>query len=182
MLRAMKTILPAGRFTVFLSSLFIAFFSVTANAAFKCQGTDGKIEYSDRPCDTNKSTLDKPRTNTGVQSRPIGNPMEQLERLFTDYEPRLCEREKLAADLELANRVGDVAKQPAAWKTKQDRLIELNEILVDFQMRAGKIVKESGNDSKETAAFRKFQLGLKKCDQTRVAPTSETKAATNPAK
>ena len=150
-----------------------------AEAAFKCQGPDGKVEYSDRACETSKNTLDKPKTNTGVQSRAIGNPMEQLEKLFADYEARLCEREKLEMELDTARRAGEVAKQPAAWKARQDRQTELNDILVDFQMRAGKITKPAGNDSKETAALRKYQLSLKKCAVAApVAPVASATPAT----
>ncbi len=167
-----------------------ALFSANVHAQFKCQGADGKIEYSDRLCDTSKNTLDKPRTNAGVQTRPIGDPMAQLEKLFTDYEPRLCEREKLDIELDAARREGAIAKQPTAWRVRQDRQIELNEVLVDFQMRVGKITKAAGNDSKEMAALRKFQLGLKKCDPTKPAPLVEptaepkveTKTAPKPAK
>jgi hypothetical protein len=152
----------------------------TAHAAFKCQGADGKIEYSDKPCDTTKNTLDKPTANKGVQSRPIGNPMEQLQKLFTDYEPRLCEREALSAELDRANRAGELTKSPAAWRVKQDKLIELNEVMVDFQLRASKITKPAGNDSAETAALRKFQAGLKACEQkaaSAAAPAPATAAA-----
>ncbi len=157
-------------------------FMPTAEAAFKCQGADGKIEYSDRPCETNKNTLEKPRANAGVQSRPIGNPMDQLTKLFTDYEARLCEREKLEIELEQARFSGAIAKQPANWKIKQDRQIELNETLVDFQMRAGKITKAAGNDSKETAALRKFQLGLKECGNAKAAaPVAPAAPAPAPA-
>jgi hypothetical protein len=150
-----------------------------AHAAFKCQGADGKIEYSDRPCDTTKNTLDKPNANKGVLSRPIGNPMEQLQKLFGDYEPRLCERELLAAELDRANRSGELTKSPAAWRPKQDKLIELNEVMVDFQLRAGKITKAAGNDSAETAALRKFQAGLKTCEQKIAAPSTPATPASS---
>ena len=154
--------------------------ALPAHAAFKCQGADGKIEYSDRPCDTNKNTLDKPNANKGVQSRAIGNPMAQLEKLFGDYEPRLCEREKLAAEIDRANHSGAMSKDPAAWRPRQDKLIEINEVMIDFQTRASKITKAAGNDSAETAALRKFQANLKTCEQ-RVAATKAEPAASVPA-
>jgi Domain of unknown function (DUF4124) len=161
--------------------LSLVFFANNAHAAYKCQGADGKVEYSDRPCETTKNTLDKPKTNTGIVTRAIGNPMEQLDKLFVDYHARLCEREKLANEMSDASRKGDIAKQPAMWKVKQDRQIELNEVLVDFQSRAGKITSAAGNDSKETAALRKFQLSLKNCDPTKpyvptLAPSGDVKA------
>ena len=166
------------------TALVLVFIAPAAQAAFKCQGADGKIEYSDRPCATNKSTLDKPNTNKGVQSRAIGNPMEQLEKLFTDYEPRLCEREMLATELDAANRSGEVGKARDAWRARQDKLIELNETMVDFQLRTSKITKAAGSDSAETAAFRKFQAGLKTCSErlgaskAEPAPPAPTKPTT----
>ena len=147
------------------AALALIFVALPAEAAFKCQGADGKIEYSDRPCETNKNTLDKPNANKGVQSRAIGNPMAQLEKLFSDYEPRLCEREKLATELDVANRTGELTKAKDAWRPKQDKLIELNDVMVDFQSRASKVTKAAGNDSPETAALRKFQTSLKTCEQ-----------------
>ena len=150
-----------------------------AHAAYKCQGADGKVEYSDRPCDTSKNTLDKPRTNTGVVTRTIGNPMEQLDKIFVEYEPRLCERDKLAMELDAARRKGDIAASPAKWKTKQDRQIELNEVLVDFQARTSKITKAAGNDSAEMAALRKFQLSMKTCDLAKPYVAAGTSASAN---
>jgi hypothetical protein len=179
----MKTLAsPSGIFSSLLCALFLSSVG-SAHAAFKCQGADGKIEYSDRPCDTTKSTLDKPNANKGVQSKPLAVPMEQLQKLFTDFEPRLCEREALAAELERANRSGEMTKAPAAWRVKQDKLIELNDVMIDFQLRAGKITKPAGNDSAETAALRKFQAGLITCEQRGIvqpaaAPTATTKPAT----
>jgi hypothetical protein len=137
--------------------------SQPAMAAYKCQGSDGKIEYSDRPCETNKNTVDRPNANRGIQSKPIAVPMETLQKLFVDFEPRLCEREALSVELDIAGRKGDISKQPAEWRPKQDKLIELNDVMVDFQLRAGKITKPAGNDSPEMAALRKFQASLKGC-------------------
>ncbi len=143
---------------------------VPAIAAFKCQGADGKVEYSDRPCDTNKNTVNAPNANKGIQTRPAVNPMEQLEKLFVDYRPRLCEREALSAELDRANRSGEFRKQADVWKPKQDKLLELNDVMVDFQQRASKITKAAGNDSKEMAALRKFQVGLRECVPASPAP------------
>jgi hypothetical protein len=143
-----------------------------AHAAFKCKAADGKIEYSDRPCDTSKDTLDKPNANKGIQTKAIGNPLEQLEKLFGEYQPRLCEREKLAAEIDIANRSGELTKNAAAWRPKQDQLLQLNEVQVDFQQRAGKITRPAGNESKEMAALRKFQLGLRDCSRQVMAPAT----------
>ena len=145
-------------------TLIVSAFTLSAHAAYKCQGADGKVEYSDRPCETTKSTLDQPKASTGAVTRTVGNPMVQLEKLFVDYFARLCEREKLANEMSEASRKGEIAKQPAAWKVKQDRQIELNEVLVDFQARASVITKAAGVDSKEMSALRKYQLGFKNCD------------------
>ncbi|MCE2724153.1 MAG: DUF4124 domain-containing protein [Burkholderiales bacterium] len=172
---------PTGFSSALLFILFLAPIG-SAQAAFKCQGADGKIEYSDRPCDTTKNTLDKPNTNKGVQSKPIAVPMEQLQKLFADFEPRLCEREALAAELDRAGRSGEITKAPLAWRSKQDKLIELNDIMVEFKLRAGKITKPAGNGSAETAALRKFQAGLKTCVQRGVIQSSTVPtAATAPA-
>jgi hypothetical protein len=179
----MKIIKLINQHVPILFTAIATLFSAQAYAAYKCQGADGKVEYSDRACETNKNTLDQPKSNTGVTTRPIGNPMEQLEKIFVDYAPRLCEREKLAVELDAANRKGDVASKPAVWKNKQDRLIELNEVLVDFQARASKITKPAGNDSKEMAALRKFQLWLKDCDVTKpyvIEPKAEIKPDVKP--
>lgn len=149
-----------------------------AMAAFKCQGADGKVEYSDRPCDTSKNTVNAPNANRGIQSRPTVNPMEQLEKLFADFRPRLCEREALSAELDRANRSGEFRKQADVWKPKQDKLLELNDVMVDFQQRASKITKPAGNDSKEMAALRRFQAGLKECiPPAPAAPTPAPAAA-----
>ncbi|NJR72093.1 MAG: hypothetical protein HC782_03145 [Gammaproteobacteria bacterium] len=148
-----------------------------AHAAYKCQGADGKVEYSDRPCEVTKSTLDQPKASTGAVTRTVGNPMVQLEKIFVDYFARLCEREKLSGEMSEASRKGDVAKQPAAWKVKQDRLIELNEVLVDFQQRTNAITKAQGSDSKEMAALRKYQSSFKNCDMAKPYVTPVTPVA-----
>jgi hypothetical protein len=159
-------------------TLFTATLTLSAHAAYKCQGADGKVEYSDRPCEVSKSTLDQPKMSTGEVTRTVGNPMVQLEKIFVDYFVRLCEREKLSNEMSEANRKGEVAKQPAAWKVKQDKLIELNEVLVDFQARASVITKAAGADSKEMAALRKYQLGLKNCDLAKPYATPVIEAST----
>lgn len=171
---------PTGFFSALLFILFLAPIG-SAQAAFKCQGADGKIEYSDRPCDTTKNTLDKPNTNKGVQSKPIAVPMEQLQKLFADFEPRLCEREALAAELDRAGRSGEITKAPLAWRSKQDKLIELNDIMVEFKLRAGKITKPAGNGSAETAALQEFQASLKSCGQRGVIPPAAAAPTAPPA-
>jgi hypothetical protein len=156
-------------------TLLVSTFTLSAHAAYKCQGADGKVEYSDRPCEVSKSTLVQPKSSTGEVTRTVSNPTVQLEKLFVDYFVRLCEREKLGNEMSEAGRKGEIAKQPAAWKIKQDRLIELNEVLVDFQARASTITKAAGADSKEMSALRKYQLGLKDCDLAKpyVSPVVE---------
>ncbi len=130
--------------------------------SYKCKGADGRIEYSDRPCATDKDQLSQPR-GSGVTSKSLVNPMEQLTAAFKEYEPRLCEREKLATEIDTANRAGDIMKNPAAWKAKQERLGNLNEVLVEFQGKTGKYTRIAGNDSEEATALRKFQSKLKDC-------------------
>jgi hypothetical protein len=134
-------------------------------AAFKCQDADGKIEYSDRRCDPSKTFLDRTKANKSVQSKPIAVPMDQLQSLFTDFEQRLCEREVLGAELDRASRAGEITKAPTIWRAKQDKIIELNDVMVDFQQRAVRITKPTGSESPETAALRRFQESLKTCQQ-----------------
>ena len=82
-------------------------------ANYKCKGVDGKIEYSDRPCESTKESLNQPRSAAGVVSAPTVAPMVRLEGLFADYEPRLCEREQLATEIDMALRSGEL-KSP--WR------------------------------------------------------------------
>ena len=137
-------------------------FSATAQN-YKCKGSDGKIEYSDRPCDTNKESLNQPRSPGGVVSAPPVSLIVKLESLFTDYEPRLCEREKLATEVDIAQRSGELKSAEVVWKPKQERLSFLNDTLIEFQDKAGRITQGTGSDSKEMMAVRKFQRKLKEC-------------------
>jgi len=147
------------------------FFAVVAMVAastataqnYKCKGSDGKIEYSDRPCDANKESLNQPRAPGGVVTAPGVAPMVKLEGLFTDYEPRLCEREKLATEVDMAQRSGALKSAEAVWKPKQERLSFLNDTLIEFQGKAGRITQGTGSDSREMMAVRKFQRKLKEC-------------------
>ena len=134
-------------------------------ANYKCKGADGKIEYSDRPCESTKESLNQPRSAAGVVSAPTVAPMIRLEGLFADYEPRLCEREQLASEIDMALRSGELKKAEAAWKPKQERLNTLNDNLIEFQEKAGKVTKGTASDSPEMMAVRKFQSKLKACNQ-----------------
>jgi hypothetical protein len=144
-------------------ALLITMQSSAMAANYKCKGADGKIEYSDRPCETNKESLTQPRSVGGVVSAPTVAPMVKLEALFADYEPRLCEREALATEVDIAQRSGELRKSEAAWKPKQDRLNLLNDNLIEFQEKAGKVTKGTASDSAEMMAVRKFQRKLKDC-------------------
>ena len=144
-------------------AFFLTMHSVAIAANYKCKGADGKIEYSDRPCDTGKESLTQPRSAGGVVSTPTIAPMARLESLFTDYEPRLCEREKLATEIDIAQRSGELKKAEATWKPKQDRLSLLNDTLIEFQDKAGKVTRGTASDSTEMMAVRKFQRSLKDC-------------------
>ncbi|MEO8385481.1 MAG: DUF4124 domain-containing protein [Betaproteobacteria bacterium] len=144
----------------------MAAIAVTSTAIaqnYKCKGSDGKIEYSDRPCDTSKESLNQQRSPGGIVSTPAVAPMLKLENLFADFEPRLCEREKLATEVDMAQRSGVLKSSEAVWKPKQERLNLLNDSLIEFQEKAGKITKGTGSDSKEMMAVRKFQRKLKEC-------------------
>ena len=146
--------------------------------SYKCKGADGKIEYSDRPCAADKDVLSKP-TATGITSKPVVSGMQQLQSLFMEYEERLCEREGLSIEMDAAYRSGEVKKSEALWKPKQDRLNLLNDTLIEFQSKAGKVTQVAGNDSGESAELRKFQRKLKTCSKgksTDVKP-AESKAS-----
>ena len=150
--------------TIGLSALaiFLTLQPVVMAANYKCKGTDGKIEYSDRPCDNSKESLSQPR-GPGVVSTPTVASMTRLETLFADYEPRLCERETLATEVDMAQRSGELKKADAIWKPKQERLNFLNDTLIEFQEKAGKVTKGTASDSTEMMAVRKFQSKLKDC-------------------
>ena len=130
---------------------------------FKCKGADGKIEYSDRPCDTSKQSLTPQRSAGGVVSAPTIAPMVRLETLFADFEPRLCERETLATEIDIVQRSGELRTAETIWKPKQERLNLLNDTLIEFQEKAGKVTKGTASDSEEMMAVRKFQRKLKTC-------------------
>jgi hypothetical protein len=89
--------------------------------------------------------------------------MVKLESLFADYEPRLCERETLATEIDIAQRSGVLKSAETVWKPKQERLSFLNDTLIEFQDKAGKITQGTGSDSHEMMAVRKFQRKLKEC-------------------
>ena len=89
--------------------------------------------------------------------------MTRLETLFADYEQRLCERETLATEVDIAQRSGELKKADAIWKPKQERLNFLNDTLIEFQEKAGKVTKGTTSDSNEMMAVRKFQRKLKDC-------------------
>ena len=143
-------------------TVFLALSPGAMAANYKCKGADGKIEYSDRSCDTNKESLSQPR-GQGVVSTPTVAPMTRLETLFADYEQRLCERETLATEVDIAQRSGELKKADAIWKPKQERLNFLNDTLIEFQEKAGKVTKGTTSDSTEMMAVRKFQRKLKDC-------------------
>lgn len=143
-------------------TLFLAFPSVAMAENYKCKGSDGKIEYSDRPCDTSKESLSRPR-GSGVVSTPAIALMARLEILFAEFEPRLCERETLATEVDMAQRSGELKTAEAVWKPKQERLNLLNDALIEFQEKAGKVTKGTASDSAEMMAVRRFQIKLKGC-------------------
>ncbi len=149
-----------------IQAVLVVTLTLLAQAAiaqsYKCKGADGRIEYSDRPCSTDKDVLAQPKSAT-ITSKPLAVPMQQLEAAFKEYESRLCEREQLATEIDAANRAGEISKNAAAWKPKQDRLSDLNEILIEFQGKTGKITRAAGSDSPESTALRKFQTKLKDC-------------------
>ena len=141
---------------------FLASPPTAAAESYKCKGADGKIEYSGWPCDTSKESLSRPKSDGGISALTIA-PMKRLDTLFADYEQRLCERERLATDVDVAQRSGELKKSEALWKLRQERLSQLNDTLIEFQDKAGKVTKGSASDSPEMMAVRNFQRKLKGC-------------------
>lgn len=131
----------------------------SAATSFKCKTADGKIEYSDSPCASDKQNLNKKVTETAAKPEPA--PMERLTTLMKAFEEPLCEREKLALELGQQSRLTPV--QRTALKPKFDRLAELNETQVDFQRQARKITEATGAQSPESTALRRFQSRVKQC-------------------
>ncbi len=152
--------------------------------SYKCQGADGKIEYSDRPCADGKAVLSDP-TKKGQAFKPLIAPMERLNGLFTEYEERLCEREKLATEVDVANRSGTMKKDPEGWKVKQERLSFLNDTQVEFQEKASKITQGTNPESEENKELRRFRTKLRDCGklpEPPAPPPAPAKAAPAPKK
>ncbi len=143
--------------------LLLAMQSIANAQNYKCKGADGKIEYRDRACEADKESLTKPAATTGVTTAPAIAAMKQLETLLADYEPRLCERERLAAEVDIAQRSGELKKAESLWKLRQERLNILNDNLIEFQSKASKVTKGTASDSPEMMTVRNFQRKLKGC-------------------
>lgn len=159
----MKNII-SGRVVGSLTVVLLLAMQSTANAQnYKCKGSDGKIEYRDRACETDKESLSKPRATAGVSTAPAIASMKQLETLLADYEQRLCERERLATEVDIAQRSGELKKAESLWKLRQERLNLLNDNLIEFQSKASKVTKGTASDSPEMMAVRNFQRKLKGC-------------------
>lgn len=161
-----------------VSAVGLAFLSPAAHAAYKCQSPEGRVEYSDRPCESSKTTLDTPQKNANVTSRPLVRPMEQLNKLLAEFEPAMCERERLAIEVDRANRAGNLRSNAEEWKSKEARLMELNDLRITFQIRARKIIDLAGRDSPESIALQKFNLTLKNCDRE-PTQSAQRSASTN---
>jgi hypothetical protein len=140
---------------ILLSALTI--FPATAN--HKCIGPDGKIEYRDQACVQTVKVAAS--ANATEVAKPLSGPMERLNVLFTDYEARLCERERLVSEIDRAARSGK--PQAPNWNSKEDRLRELNEELIQFQAKQSKITNGKAFESEELVALRQFQAKTRKC-------------------
>ena len=157
-----------------LSALLVA--GTAAAQSYKCQGVDGKIEYSDRPCADGKQVLTDP-TKKGASFKPLVAPMERLKTLFADYEERLCEREKLATEIDVANRSGAMKQAPDDWKAKQEHLSQLNDTQIEFQDKASKITQPEGPESEVSKELRRFRTKLRDCGKLPEPPPPPPKAA-----
>jgi hypothetical protein len=150
------------KIVLILSFLSIVLSTLNISNAFaenhKCKGADGKIEYSDRPCVAEKSASS---TSYAASEKPVSPTVEKLNLLFAEYEERLCERERLSNETDRAARNGTL--QTAGWATKEAKLRDLNEDLVQFQAKASKFTSGKSSDSEETMAVRQFQIKVRKC-------------------
>ena len=151
-----------SKIILILSSLFITFSTLNIRNAVaenhRCKGADGKIEYSDRPCVTEKSASS---TSSAASEKTLSPAIEKLNLLFAEYEERLCERERLSNETDRAARNGTL--QTAGWAAKETKLRDLNEDLVQFQTKTNKITSGKTSDSEETMAVRQFQIKIRKC-------------------
>ncbi len=164
-------------------ALLLLFLCTSALAqSYKCQGADGKIEYSDRPCAEGKSILTDPSKKSGASFKPMVAPMERLNALFTEYHDRLCEREKLATEIDIANRNGTMKKGSEEWKAKEERLSLLNDTQVEFQEKAGKIAQPAGLESEESKELRRFRTKLRDCGKIPEPPPAPPAPAKAPPK
>jgi hypothetical protein len=144
-------------------SVALVFSSLTvlsAAASNKCMGADGKVEYRDQPCG-NASPASASKEKTDAVAKPSAAPADKFSALFNDYEPRLCERERLASEVDRAARSGK--SQAADFKVKEDRLRDLNEDLIQFQAKLAKLTVGKAFESEEMVNVRQFQSKVRKC-------------------
>lgn len=154
------------------TALAILSFSPAWAASYKCKSADGKIEYSDSPCATDKQNLNKPVE--AATKAPL-TAMERLTLLMKEYEEPLCEREKLALEMEKHRNITPAER--ATLKPKYDRLTELAETQLTFQKQASKITQSTGAHSAESTALRKFQSKIKQCPGMKAAPVTPSRPA-----
>ena len=158
-MRSSKTILILAFLSIIVSTLNI---SNAAAENHKCKGADGKIEYSDRPCVTEKPALSASSATASAVSEKAASPaIEKLNLLFAEYEERLCQRERLANETDRAAR--NATLHLPGWTAKEAKLRDLNEDLVQFQTKANKFTSGKPSDSEETMAVRQFQIKVRKC-------------------
>ncbi len=137
----------------FLAGVVLVVFASSAQANFKCKADNGKIEYSDRPCG-------EPFVASAGPAK-VSPTLERLNTLISSYDARLCEREKLATEVDRAARAG-TATGPE-WVEKKTKLRDLTDEQGAFQDKANKLARAAGPDSPEAASLRTFQLKLKEC-------------------
>jgi hypothetical protein len=144
----------------FAASVFSSLTIFSAAASHKCMGADGKVEYRDQPCGTVQvasTSKEKPEPAAKV---PVAA-TDKFGALFNDYESRLCERERLASEVDRAARSGKA--QGPDYKLKEDRLRDLNEDLIQFQSKLAKLTTGKAFESEEMVNVRQFQAKVRKC-------------------
>lgn len=145
----------------FLAATTLSFLTIfPAAASHKCRGADGKIEYRDQPCNTAHPASPSKEKPEVIAKAPAA-PADKFGALFDDYESRLCERERLASEVDRAARSGK--SQAADFKVKEDRLRDLNEDLIQFQSKLAKLTTGKAFESQEMMNVRQFQAKVRKC-------------------
>jgi hypothetical protein len=160
-MQSQKKIQNRISFSSLLGALFLSSVAFSASASHKCTGADGKVEYRDQPCGhVVAATTAKADSTKAAPAEGIA-PTDKYAALFSEFETKLCDRERLASEVDRAARSGK--PQGPDFKTKEDKLRELNDELVQFQGRLSRLTAGKAFESQEMVNVRQFQAKVRKC-------------------